>query len=34
MEEDGYYGEDDHNEWWEEEVNHEEWQDEESWPEE
>ena len=34
-EEDGYYGEDDYNEWWEEEVNYyEEWQDDEPWPEE
>ena len=33
-EEDGYYGEDDYHEWWEEEVNYEEWQDDEPWPEE
>ena len=32
--EEGYYGEDDFNDWWEEEVNFEEWQDDEPWPEE
>ena len=33
VDEEGYYGEEDYGDWWEEEVNYEEWQDEEEWPE-